>query len=95
MVSEGIFLVLRDDFSFGTWLRRPGGQGGFRPPPYAPLDPLYPLQTAEGYPRTPLVAQGVLPLFLDRQEPYRARPLFGLGPATNRVPQRPLPLPGI
>ena len=49
-------------FSFGGWLRRPGGQGGFRPPPYAPLDPLCPLQTAEGYPRTPLV-------------PPRARPL--------------------
>ena len=54
--------VLRDAFSFGAWLRRPGGQGGFRPPPYAPLDPLYPLQTAEGYPRTPLVPEGVRPL---------------------------------
>ena len=49
-------------FRSREWLRRPGGQGGFRPPPYAPLDPLYPLQTAEGYPRTPLV-------------PPRARPL--------------------
>ena len=56
------FWILRDVFSFGAWLRRPGGQGGFLPPPYAPLDPLYPLQTAEGYPRTPLVAKGVLPL---------------------------------
>ena len=60
--SMSFFWVLRDDCSFGAWLRRPGGQGGFRPPPYAPLDPLYPLQTAEGYPRTPLV-------------PPRARPL--------------------
>ena len=60
--SMSFFWVLRDVFSFGVWLRRPGGQGGFRPPPYAPLDPLYPLQTAEGYPRTPLVAKGVLPL---------------------------------
>ena len=49
-------------FFSGGWLRRPGGQGGFRPPPYAPLDPLYPLQTAEGYPRTPLVPQRVRPL---------------------------------
>ena len=56
------FWVLQNGFPFGAWLRRPGGQGGFRPPPYAPLDPLYPLQTAEGYPRTPLV-------------PPRARPL--------------------
>ena len=56
------FLRLRGHFSFGGWLRRPGGQGGFRPPPYAPLDPLYPLQTAEGYPRTPLAPEGVLPL---------------------------------
>ena len=60
--SMSFFWVLRDDCSFGAWLRRPGGQGGFRPPPYAPLDPLYPLQTAEGYPRTPPV-------------PPRARPL--------------------
>ena len=50
------------EFFSGGWLRRPGGQGGFRPPPYAPLDPLYPLQTAEGYPRTPLVPKGALPL---------------------------------
>ena len=49
-------------FSFGAWLRRPGGQGGFRPHPYAPLDPLYPLQTAEGYPRPPLVPEGARPL---------------------------------
>ena len=56
------FRILQQTFSLGAWLRRPGGQGGFRPPPYAPLDPLYPLQTAEGYPRTPLVAKGVLPL---------------------------------
>ena len=56
------FRILQQDLSLGGWLRRPGGQGGFRPPPYAPLDPLYPLQTAEGYPRTPLA-------------PHRARPL--------------------
>ena len=56
------FLLVLHSFSFGAWLRRPGGQGGFRPPPYAPLDPLYPLQTAEGYPRTPLVPEGARPL---------------------------------
>ena len=56
MVMEKAFWGLQNGFSFGAWLRQPGGQGGFRPPPYAPLDPLYPLQTAEGYPRTPLVA---------------------------------------
>ena len=38
------------------------GQGGFRPSPYAPLAPLYPLQTAEGYPRPLFVLKGVLPL---------------------------------
>ena len=53
-----------------------------------PLAPLYPLQTAEGYPRPPLWRKGYFPLFLDRQEPYRACPLFALGPATNRVPER-------
>ena len=56
----------------GARLRRPGGQGGFRPPPYAPLDPLYPLQTAEGYPRTPLVPLRALPLAPGPQEPSRA-----------------------
>ena len=60
-------------FCSREWLRRPGGQGGFRPPPYAPLDPLYPLQTAEGYPRTPpLHRYGHFPLSLDRQGPHRA-----------------------
>ena len=83
------FWIVQDDFPFGAWLRRPGGQGGFRPPPYAPLDPLYPLQTAEGYPRTPLVPP--------RARPLASRPTgsvsgshiwLGLGPATNRVPRR-------
>ena len=60
--EKSVFGGLQNGFSFGAWLRRPGGQGGFRPPPYAPLDPLYPLQTAEGYPRTPLVPEGVRPL---------------------------------
>ena len=63
-------------FSEG-WLRRPGGQGGFRPPPYAPLDPLYPLQTAEGYPRTPLVPEGVRPL-VPRPTGSVSCPTFGL-----------------
>ena len=63
-IQKGLF--------FGARLRRPGGQGGFRPPPYAPLDPLYPLQTAEGSPRTPLVSLGVLPLASRPQEPSRA-----------------------
>ena len=56
------FRVARNGFSFGGWLRRPRGQGRFRPPPYAPLDPLYPLQTAEGYLRPLFVPKGVLPL---------------------------------
>ena len=59
--SNSVFCFAKRLFS-GGWLRRPGGQGGFRPPPYAPLDPLYPLQTAEGYPRTPLVPKGARPL---------------------------------
>ena len=60
--KKSVFGGLQNGFSIGAWLRRPGGQGGFRPPPYAPLDPLYPLQTAEGYPRTPLVPEGARPL---------------------------------
>ena len=77
-------------FFSGGWLRRPGGQGGFRPPPYAPLDPLYPLQTAEGYPPDPpCTGKGTFPCLLDRQGPYRARTFsLALGPATNRVPGR-------
>ncbi len=71
------FWILQDVFSFGAWLRRPGGQGGFRPPPYAPLDPLYPLQTAEGYPRTPLVPEGARPL-VSRPTGSVSGPTFGL-----------------
>ena len=71
------FWIVQDDFPFGAWLRRPGGQGGFRPPPYAPLDPLYPLQTAEGYPRTPLVPKGVRPL-VSRPTGAVSGPTFGL-----------------
>ena len=71
------FWVLQNGFSFGAWLRRPGGQGGFRPPPYAPLDPLYPLQTAEGYPRTPLVPEGARPL-ASRLTGSVSYPTFGL-----------------
>ena len=65
------------EFFSGGWLRRPGGQGGFRPPPYAPLDPLYPLQTAEGYPRTPLVPPRALPL-VSRPAGSASGPTFGL-----------------
>ena len=75
--SMSFFWVLRDDFSFGARLRRPGGQGGFRPPPYAPLDPLYPLQTAEGYPRTPLVPPRARPL-VSRPTGSVSRTPFGL-----------------
>ena len=82
------FWGLQNVFSFGAWLRRPGGQGGFRPPPYAPLDPLYPLQTAEGYPRTPLVAKGVLPLVSRPTGSVSGTPSVWSGPATNRVPER-------
>ena len=64
-------------FFSGGWLRRPGGQGGFRPPPYAPLDPLDPLQTAEGYPRTPLVPPRALPL-VSRPTGSASGPTFGL-----------------
>ena len=55
------FRVARNGFSFGGWLRRPRGQGGSNLSPMPPVALLYPLQTAEGYPWTPFVAQGVLP----------------------------------
>ena len=61
-------------FFSGGWLRRPGGQGD-SDLPLCPLDPLYPLQTAEDTP-DPLVPKRALPLFLDRQGPHRAP--FGL-----------------
>ncbi len=56
LARKNYFWVLRNDFPLERGSAGQGGRGGFRPPPYAPLDPLYPLQTAEGYPRTPLVA---------------------------------------
>ena len=70
-IVKKIFLYANCSFP-GRWLRRPGGQGGFRPPPYAPLDPPYPLQTAEGYPRTPPVPLRALPLAPRPQEQSRA-----------------------
>ena len=74
---KNYFRILQQIFSFGGWLRRPGGQGGFRPPPYAPLDPLYPLQTAEGYPRTPPVPPRARPL-VSRPTGAVSRTPFGL-----------------
>ena len=61
-ILENSRLQTYDEFCSREWLRRPEGQGGFRPPPYSPLDPRYLLQTAEGYPRTPRVPEGVRPL---------------------------------
>ncbi len=88
-VEEKLLSDIATNLSFGGWLRRPGGQGGFRPPPYAPLDPLYPLQTAEGYPRTPLVPEGALPLVSRPTGSVSGTPFgLALGPATNRVPGR-------
>ena len=75
-ISKSLARNLYMKFFSGGWLRRPGGQGGFRPPPYAPLDPLYPLQTAEGYPRTPLVPEGVRPL-VSRPTGSVSGPTFG------------------
>ena len=69
-IVKKIFLYANCSFP-GRWLRRPGGQGGFRPPPYAPLDPLYPLQTAGGFPRTPLVPLRALSFAPGPQEPSR------------------------
>ncbi len=77
------FWVLRDDFSFGAWLRRPGGQGGFRPPPYAPWTPYTPFKRPRDTPGPPLYRHGHVPLSLDRQGPYRARHLVWPG-ASNQ-----------
>ena len=66
------FCVCEVIFPLGDGSAGQGGRGDSDLPPYAPLDPLYPLQTAEGYPRTPLYRKGYVPLSLDRQGPYRA-----------------------
>ena len=66
-----------------------GGRGDSDLPPYAPLDPLYPLQTAEGYPRTPpCTGRGTSPCFSTDRVRIGHAIWFGLGPATNRVPGR-------
>ena len=54
------------------------GAGGIPTSPLCPPpDPLYPLQTAEGYPRTLLRRKEHFLLSLHRQGPYRARTLHG------------------
>ena len=85
--------VLQGFFS-GARLRRPGGQGGFRPPPFAPLDPLYPLQTAGVSPGPPLYRKGYFLLLLDRRSRGGHALRFGSGAATNRGPKRARALPG-
>ena len=65
-----------------------GGRGDSDLPPMPPWTPYTPFKRPRDTPGPPLWRKGYFPLFLDRQEPYRARPLFGLGPATNRAPQR-------
>ena len=72
-----------------------GGRGDSDLPPMPPWTPYTPFKRPRDTPGPPLWRKGYFPLFLDRQEPYRARPLFGLGPATNRVPQRARTLSGI
>ena len=64
-----------------------GGRGDSDLPPMPPWTPYTPFKRPRDTPGPPLWRKGYFPLFLDRQGPYRARPLFGLGPATNRVPQ--------
>ena len=75
---------------FFYWSAAPPAKeaGGDSDLPLCHPAPLYPLQTAEGYPRPPLWRKGYFPLFLDRQGPYQACPLFGLRSAANRVPER-------
>ena len=65
-----------------------GGRGDSDLPPMPPWTPYTPFKRPRDTPGPPLWRKGYFPLFLDRQEPYRARPLFGLGPAANRVPER-------
>ena len=68
--------------------------GGIPTSPYATLPPYIPFKRPKDTPGPPLWRKGYFPLFLDRQGPYRACPLFGLRPAANRVPHRVRPLPG-
>ena len=65
-------MLLLHGFSFVGWLRRPGGQGGFRPPPYAPWTPYTPFKRPRDTPGPPLYRKGYVPLPLGRQGPYRA-----------------------
>ena len=89
--KEIYFQVLWNDFPLGAWFPPARGQGILTSP--MPPGPYTPFKRPRDTP-TPFCGVRVLPLFLDRQGPYRARPLFCLGPATNRVPQRPRTLPG-
>ena len=65
-----------------------GGRGDSDLPPMPPWTPYTPFKRPRDTPGPPLYRKGYFPLFLDRQEPYRACPLFALGPATNRVLHR-------
>ena len=72
-----------------------GGRGDSDLPPMPPWTPYTPFKRPRDTPGPPLWRKGYFPLFLDLQGPYRARPLFCLEPATNRVPQRPRTLPNV
>ena len=72
-----------------------GGRGDSDLPPMPPWTPYTPFKRPRDTPGPPLRRRGYFPLFLDRQEPHRARPLFCLGPAANRAPQRVRTLHGI
>ena len=71
-----------------------GGRGDSDLPPMPPWTPYTPFKRPRDTPGPPLYRKGYFPLFLDRQGPYRACPLFGLRSATNRVPHWVRPLPG-
>ena len=83
------FWVLQNGFSFGAWLRRPGGQGGFRPPPYAPPGPPIPPSNGRGIPPDPpCPGRGTSPCVSTDRVRIGHAIWFGLGPATNRAPGR-------
>ena len=74
-IWENSRLQTYDEFCSREWLRRPGGQGGFRPPPMPPWTLYTPFKRPRDTPGPPLHRYGHYLLFLDRQGPYRARHL--------------------
>ena len=81
------FCVCEVIFPLGDGSAGQGGRGDSDLPPMPPWTPYTPFKRPRDTPGPPLPRKGYFLLFLDRQGPYRARHLFGLGPATNRMPR--------